>query len=78
MDAKQEMEIGNNFVQTKKEQTNLSIGWLCPKCNIGVAPWMESCPNCKQYTITVTPKDSSSIKDWIGPFTKITYTETLP
>jgi uncharacterized Zn ribbon protein len=29
------------------------VGWICPKCNRGIAPFVKVCP-CTNYTSTVT------------------------
>lgn len=35
-----EASIGHTCTQ------KLQVGWICPNCNTGVAPWKESCPEC--------------------------------
>jgi hypothetical protein len=29
-----------------KIPSSIQSGWLCPKCDIGVAPFMAYCPKC--------------------------------
>lgn len=43
----------------------MSIGWICPKCGRGLAPWMSECPcyfDGKAISTTNTSTNTSYVK----------------
>lgn len=39
-----------------------AVGWTCPTCGNGNAPWMPYCHNCDSSTRTALPSPASSPK----------------
>lgn len=35
------------------------VGWRCPVCNIGVAPWQNTCPACQSRSMVVDILDTT-------------------
>jgi rubrerythrin len=34
--------------EVERDQDQQQNGWVCPKCQISIAPHMEVCPQCEQ------------------------------
>lgn len=35
--------------------TATAMGWVCPNCRVGIAPWVQVCPVCgKESNVNVT------------------------
>ena len=42
---------------------NTNLGWECPVCHIGIAPWWYRCPKCNKKSGEVT---STTDFQWVG------------
>jgi hypothetical protein len=40
--------------QKPLQQVFPNYGWICPKCDAGVAPHTSCCPNCTPFNYKVT------------------------
>ena len=51
---------------TEEKQNNLKLtGWICPKCNRGISPFVDVCP-CTSYNNTISVNGGYSLNDISG------------
>lgn len=41
--------------ETEEGRCKPRVGWTCPVCGTGVAPWMPTCPCRKRTTVAPDP-----------------------
>jgi len=47
----------------KDSLTHTMTGWICPKCKIGLAPWLAVCPNCRTPVTFTNQTGPTEFKD---------------